>query len=69
MRHELVYRLIHKEIDGRTGVVKKKLEEIIARHEQNAKPFPNRDGDFSAMLLVIDEKQLAEFETPPATRE
>lgn len=64
MQHELVNRLIRKEISVRTGTVKKKLEEIVARNEQNAKPFPNKDGDFSAMLVVTDEKALAEYEKP-----
>jgi len=64
MQHELVNRLIRREIGARTGAIKTKLEEIVTRNEQAMKPFPNRDGEFQAMLVVIDEKALAEFEKP-----
>jgi hypothetical protein len=64
MQHELVNRLIRKELSVCTGTVKKRLEEIISRNEQGAKPFPNKNGDFSAMLLIADEKTLSEFAKP-----
>ncbi len=64
MQHELVNRAIRKEINARSGVVKKKLEEIVARNEKNAKPFPNKDGDFSAMMVLTDEKALSEYAKP-----
>jgi hypothetical protein len=64
MQHELVNRLIRKEITTRPEAVKKKLEAIVARNEKNAKPFPNHNGDFSAMLVVTDESALKEFKKP-----
>ena len=64
MQHELVNRLIRKEITTRPDAVKKKLEAIVARNEKEAKPFPNRDGDFSAMMVITDESALKEYEKP-----
>jgi hypothetical protein len=64
MQHELVNRLIHKETTTRRGSVKKTLEAIIAQNKKKTPLFPNRDGDFSAMMVVINKNTLAEFDKP-----
>ena len=37
---------------------------MVARNKKEAKLFPNRAGDFSAMMVVIDQKPLTEFDKP-----
>jgi len=65
MLHELVNRIIHQEINKRSGIVKTKLEEVLAYNEKMITVFPNRDGEFSAMLLIIDPKSAQqEFAKP-----
>ncbi len=66
LQHELVNRLVHKEILARSGEVKEKLQAISMsvekRIEKNS--FPNKDGEFSAMLIVTDEGELKEYGKP-----
>lgn len=64
MQHELVNRLVLKEIGSRSGVVREKLEKMVARNKEDRKPFPSQDGEFSAMLIVTDDKNLKEFDKP-----
>jgi hypothetical protein len=64
MQHERVNRFVREEANSRTGVIKSKLEKIIASNDKNLRFFPNRNGNFSALLSVIDEKDLKEFEKP-----
>jgi uncharacterized protein (UPF0297 family) len=63
MQHELVYRVVREEAETRSGGVKKKLRRMIAA----AKPagsLPEKNGGFSAMLLLMEEQRLAEFSKP-----
>ena len=66
LQHELVNRIVHKEIITRSGMVKQKLEEINFRTEKKIaeSSFPNRDGEFSAMMIVTDKSALSEYEKP-----
>jgi hypothetical protein len=63
MQHELVYRAIRDEARTRSGPVKKKLRTMLA----SAKPAGSlleKNGGFSAKLLLMDEQGLAEFDKP-----
>ena len=58
-QHELVNRLVRKELAARSGTVKAKLAGLVGRMDQDKPLFPNSDGAFSAMMVVADEKTLA----------
>ena len=64
-QHELVDRLIHKELTVRSDLVKKKLQTIVERYGKR-NPFPNQDGEFSAILIITNNKNLEEH-TKPST--
>ncbi len=64
VQHETVDRFVRKEVITRSGAIKQKLEEIIAQNKKGLNPWPTHDGDFSAMLLVTDEKELKEYKKP-----
>jgi hypothetical protein len=62
--HELVNRLIHQRAKDAKGTIKKALDEIISQHEPGDAPLPNRDGQFCAMMTLMAEKDLEEFDKP-----
>jgi|CXWL01.1.fsa_nt_gi hypothetical protein len=63
-QHELVHRCIRMEIDKRGKAIRKSLVQIERENMKYATPFSKSDGEFSAMLVIIDEKELAEFTKP-----
>ncbi len=62
--HEIVARVIEEEIATRPPEVKAVLEKIRAEAKARRRPFPDADGDFSAMLVIGDQSQTAEFDKP-----
>jgi hypothetical protein len=64
LQHERVNRFILEQVGVRSGAAKTKLQEIVAQNDKGKHPFPDRDGEFSAMLIVSDEKSLAEYDKP-----
>lgn len=54
-QHELVYRTVREEAERRTGLAQEVLRDIAERVARQAPSFPNRDGEFSAMLFVTDD--------------
>lgn len=62
--HEIVARVIDEEIATRPPAVKAVLEKIRAEAKARRHPFPDADGDFSAMLVIGDQSQAAEFDKP-----
>lgn len=70
IQHDLVERIVRSELSTRTDNVKEKLELIIQKNKKQMqlKQFPHRHGDFSAAMVVTDEKQLSEYgKTPEKT--
>jgi hypothetical protein len=63
-QHELIRRLVMQEIKTRPEPIKSKLEKIISDIESKKKPFPLKDGEFSADMIVISDKDLKEFDKP-----
>jgi hypothetical protein len=63
-RHELVYRVLGQEAKSRKGAVKKRLEKMIDSAKMWRGLLPEKDGDFSAMPVVMDEESLKEFKKP-----
>lgn len=63
--HEVVHRLVNKRAGEATGSVKRSLDEIIERHEKSAVPLPNHDGQFCAMMAVMIENDMQEFDKAP----
>lgn len=63
-QHELVRRKLQEERKTRPRMVQVIIEEFFDKFARDAKPFPAQHGDFSAMLLITDEKQLEEFKKP-----
>lgn len=64
VQHELVDRLVRREIASRSDAIKGRLEQMAARNDASKKGFPDKDGEFSAMLAITEEQALAEFEKP-----
>lgn len=61
-QHELIHRMIVEEENTRTGSVRKKLRDLL---DSVPNPeLPNKDGDFSADLLLMDAAGMAEFSKP-----
>jgi hypothetical protein len=64
LQHELVNRIIRKEMNVRPETIKQKLKEIAEESSKKIRHFPNQVGDFSAALVIIGEKELAEYGKP-----
>jgi|GEM_PF-1049617 len=65
IKNEIVNRIVQKEIAGANPSVKQKLQAIVDMAHKNDKPLPNKDGDFSAMLVLSDaKKSQSEFGKP-----
>jgi hypothetical protein len=64
LQHAPIERLVRKEITVRPDAVKKKLQALIDEINKTIKPFPNKDGEFSAMLALVKENELREFDKP-----
>jgi hypothetical protein len=56
--HESVDRFLQQESGKREGEVAESLKSIVAnvQKQREARAFPHRDGDFSAMMIVTDPK-------------
>lgn len=54
-QHELVYRTVLEEGKQRTGLAQEVLRDIAGQVSRQAPSFPNREGEFSAMLFVTDD--------------
>lgn len=61
-RHELVYRMVRKELKSQPDGVKKKLREILSKIKPPA--LEKSDGEFTAGLFIMDEAALEEFKKP-----
>ena len=66
IQHELVYRVVRQEAKTRSGAVKKQLRSMVASAKR-VDSLPEKNGGFSAMLVLVDEQGLAEFSTPSDT--
>jgi len=64
LQHERVNRFVLEQMDARSGAAKTELQKIVAQNDKGKHPFPARDGEFSAMLIVSDEKSLQEYDKP-----
>jgi len=62
-QHELVFRTIKTQAEARRGEVRKKLKKLLSSLDQ-APSLTNKDGEFSAMLLTMDEESMKEFRKP-----
>jgi hypothetical protein len=67
VQHELVYRLVCREAKSRKGAVGRKLRKMVT-WAKPASSLPNKDGEFSAMLVLMAEQDLKEFEKPSDSR-
>ncbi|MBL0319026.1 MAG: hypothetical protein IPP74_07035 [Alphaproteobacteria bacterium] len=63
-QHEVVRHFVFQETAARSGLVEERLKNLTERFKKNMTSFPNKDWDFSAMLVVTDEKSLKEFSKP-----
>ncbi len=63
-QHELILRMIRKEVQKRTGPVQQKLKEMLTKVEAERVVMPDCDGDFCAMLALISEENLKELDKP-----
>ncbi|MFT4089376.1 MAG: hypothetical protein QM645_01495 [Asticcacaulis sp.] len=62
--HDRVARLVRDEALVRTGAVQAELLELVKNQDEQRVGFPNEDGPFGAVMLIIPEKELIEFEKP-----
>lgn len=63
-QHELILRMVRREAASRTGAVQQKLKEMLTKFEAQRVSFPDCAGDFCAMLALISEDNLKEFDKP-----
>ena len=61
-QHERIWRLIRDEASKRTGAVHDVLTAMLADYNAENKPWPNQVGEFRAMLTLVSEDTLNEFE-------
>ncbi len=61
-QHERIWRLIRDEASKRTGAVHDVLTTMLAGYNTENKPWPNQVGEFRAMLTLVSEDTLNEFE-------
>jgi hypothetical protein len=54
--HESVDRFLHNESAGRTDAVGNDIKQIVAGvdKQREARAFPNRDGEFNALMFITD---------------
>lgn len=62
--HEVVARAVEREIALRPPEKRALLEKVLAEAKAHRRPFPDADGEFSAMLIIGDQSQAAEFAKP-----
>lgn len=62
--HETVARAVEREIALRPPERRAILEKIVAEAKAHRRGFPDADGEFSAMLIIGDQSQAAEFAKP-----
>ena len=62
--HELIDRMVRREARLRTGALQDRLQSLIAGVEAERPSFPEKSGDFGAVLVLISEDNLKEFEKP-----
>jgi hypothetical protein len=63
-QHELIDRMARREAGLRTGAVQKQLQSMIAGVEGERPSFQDRSGDFGALLVLVSEDNLKEFDKP-----
>jgi hypothetical protein len=63
-QHELILRMVKSESALRAGPVQQKLNEMLATLQSETKPLPSCNGDFCAMLVLIPEDNLKQFDKP-----
>jgi hypothetical protein len=63
-QHEVVERILRSEAKKRTASVQKSLTTIQETIAKSRKPFPNKTGEFSAVLALLDEKAIALLAKP-----
>lgn len=63
MQHELVARAV-KSYQPRNAEQQQALQEVLAKYQPLTLEWPEHDGEFAAMLMVLDPESLKEFEKP-----
>jgi len=63
-QHDRIFRLIQSEAAKRTGSAQQQLAKMLSGYAAERTPWPNQSGEFCAMLTLISEDNLKEFNKP-----
>ena len=63
-QHDRIFQLIKREAAARTGSVQQQLAKMLNDYASETKPWSIQSGDFRAILTLISEDNLKEFEKP-----